>query len=85
MPRRAAHTRVDRSEQVRRTIGIPTCSLALVKRFRIACIEDGKSGEQMLIAMLDTRDRNLARARNLMSHPLDRLGAEAATIEAGSA
>jgi hypothetical protein len=82
MARRAAHTRIDRSEQVRRTIGIPTCSLALVKRFRIACIEDGRTAEQMLIAMLDTRDRNLARARNLMTHPLDRLGAEAAAVDA---
>lgn len=82
MPRRAAHTRIDRSEQTRRTIGIPTSSLMLVKRFRIACIEDGKSGEQMLIALLDTRDRNRARARNLMAHPLDRNGAEAATVDA---
>lgn len=64
----------------RRTIGIPTRSLELVKRFRIACIEDGRSGEQLLAAMLDQRDKNRARARHLMSHPLHRDGAEAATV-----
>ena len=72
----------DRSEATRRTIGIPTSSLALVKRFRIACIEDGKSAEKMLVAFLDQRDRNRARARNLMAHPLDRVGADAAEVDA---
>lgn len=70
----------DRSEATRRTIGIQTNSLALVKRFRIACIEDGRTHEQMLVAMLDTRDRNRERARRLMSHPLHRDGAEAAEV-----
>jgi hypothetical protein len=82
MPPRRPHRSPDYDRRVLRTIGIQTRSLELVKRFRISCIEDGRTHEQQLAAFLDQRDRNRARARNLMAHPLHRDGAEAATVDA---
>ncbi len=81
-PRRRPHTDPEFDRKTLRTIGIQTRSLELVKRFRIACIEDGRTHEQQLAAFLDARDRHRARARNLMVHPLHRDGAEAATVDA---
>jgi hypothetical protein len=76
MPRpRRPHTDPAFDRKTLRTIGIQTRSLDLVKRFRIACIEDGRTHEQQLAALLDTRDKNRARARHLMAHPLHRDGA----------
>lgn len=79
MPRRP-HRNPDYDRKTLRTIGIQTRSLELVKRFRISCIEDGRTHEQQLAAFLDQRDKNRARARNMMAHPLHRDGAEAATM-----
>lgn len=77
-PRRRPHTDPAFDRKTLRTIGIQTRSLTLVKRWRISCIEDGRTAEQQLAAFLDQRDKNRARARNMMAHPLDRNGADAA-------
>lgn len=54
------------------------------KRFRMVCVEHGKTYAQMIVELLDERDARLARAQRQQAHPLHRPNTPVSSYPSGA-